>query len=216
MVPRVGGEWGEVKLLSVGVPEAAGDREGAWCGPALAYFARLADAQTFATQALVELHRSGAGWTQARRAAQDGAPWVQGFVDYHRPDALRILDWPHAAQHLSALAQALFGEGTPRAARVGERLRRWLWADGPDRRAGHPGWLAARPGRPGERGGVFARAACAAGLPRLPCGRMAGGQRGDEERPQAGDAGPHEAGGHALDPPASCQPAAGPLAPPTH
>lgn len=139
MVPLVGGEWAEVKLVSVGVPAEERLR-------AVSYFARLADAETFSRQALVELHRRGLEQAGAVAAVQDGAPWLQGFVDYHRPDAVRILDWPHAAQHLSALADALCGEGTARAARVGERLRRWLWEEGPERVVAIlAGWERARP-----------------------------------------------------------------------
>jgi hypothetical protein len=147
------GEWAEVKLLSVGVPAARpaagrGDETPATAGRTqqVSYCARLADAETFGRQARVEWHRRGLDAAGAVAAVQDGAPWLQGFVDLHRPDALRILDWPHAAQHLTALAQALFGVGTARAQRVGERLRRWLWEDGPERvLAILAGWERARP-----------------------------------------------------------------------
>src|ERR1700730_3648548 len=36
----------------------------------------------------------------------DGADWLQSRVDLHRPDALRILDFPHAVQQLSAIVEA--------------------------------------------------------------------------------------------------------------
>ncbi len=43
------------------------------------------------------------GVTQAKAvcAVTDGADWIQGFIDLHRPAALRILDFPHAAEHLN-------------------------------------------------------------------------------------------------------------------
>lgn len=149
MIPLVRGEWAEVKRLSVGVPAAGrGDEPPATAGRTqqVSSFARLADAETFGRQALGELHRRGLDAAGAVAAVQDGAPWLQGFVDLHRPDALRILDWPHAAQHLTALAEALFGVGTARAQRVGERLRRWLWEEGPARvLAILAGWERARP-----------------------------------------------------------------------
>ena len=182
------GEWGEGKLVSVGEPV---QKEGSGAPVrtrAPSYFARLADAATLGRAALGEPHRRGVTGAHAVAAVQDGAPWLQGFVDYHRPDAVRILDWPHAAQHLSALAQALFGEGTPRAARVGERLRRWLWADGPDRVLTIlAGWQRARPDLASAV--AYLRERRALGLPRLPCGGLAGGQRGGTDRvKQAGDA----------------------------
>lgn len=146
MVPLVGGEWAEVKLLSVGVPEARGEQVRTEC---LAYFARLADADTFATQALAELHRQGVDGARAVAAVQDGALWLQGFVDYHRPDAVRILDWPHAAEHLTGVAEALFGTGTRRAQRAAIRLRSWLWQEGPSRMLlVLDAWVRAHPDRP--------------------------------------------------------------------
>jgi hypothetical protein len=33
-------------------------------------------------------------------------------VDFHRPDALRILDFPHAGEHVAQIGQGVFGEGT--------------------------------------------------------------------------------------------------------
>jgi hypothetical protein len=52
-------------------------------------------------------------------AVQDGAEWQQRFVDHHRPDAVRILDFPHAAEHLATVGRAVFGAGTP-------TLKAWL------------------------------------------------------------------------------------------
>ena len=153
MVPLVGGEWAEMKLLSIGVPaDAQTDGESRAASGHLgtrSYFARLADAETFGRDALVEVHRRGVEAAGAVAAVQDGAPWLQGFVDLHRPDAVRILDWPHAAQHLRMVAEAVFGPQTLRAARVAERLRRWLWEAGPDRVLGVlAGWERASPTRP--------------------------------------------------------------------
>jgi hypothetical protein len=155
MVPLVGGEWAEVKLLSIGVPTGvptgqAGGAPHRQTGSlaARSYCARLSDAETFGRHALAEVHRRGVEAATAVAAVQDGAPWLQGFVDLHRPDAVRILDWPHAAQHLSGVAETVFGGQTPRAARVAERLRRWLWAEGPDRvLAVLAGWERACPSR---------------------------------------------------------------------
>ena len=39
----------------------------------------------------------------------------QAFIDHHRPDAVRILDWPHATSYLAAVARALYGQDTPAA-----------------------------------------------------------------------------------------------------
>ena len=107
MVPLVGGDWAEVKTLAIGTVATPGQTQD------LSYFSRLADADSFTRLALVETHRRGTATAGVVCAVGDGAPWVQGFIDYHRPDAVRILDFPHAAEHLSQVAQALWGAGTP-------------------------------------------------------------------------------------------------------
>jgi hypothetical protein len=52
----------------------------------------------------------------------DGAEWLQKFVDWHVPKAVRILDFPHAAEHLTLAAQGVFGHGT---AETSEWLGKW-------------------------------------------------------------------------------------------
>ena len=117
MAPLVGGEWAEVKTLVIGEVETAMNRQGK---PVIrtsrhSYFSRLTDANTFQRLALVETHRRGTETAQAVGAVTDGSEWIQGFVDYHRPDAVRILDFPHAGEHLNGLGQRFYGEGSPQA-----------------------------------------------------------------------------------------------------
>ena len=38
-------------------------------------------------------------------AVQDEAQWLQGFVDGHRHDAVRILDVAHAAEYVGRIAE---------------------------------------------------------------------------------------------------------------
>ena len=46
-------------------------------------------------------------------AVIDGAPWKQGFIDFHCEAAVRILDFPHAGQRIGPFGDTVFGEGTP-------------------------------------------------------------------------------------------------------
>jgi hypothetical protein len=108
MVPLVGGRWAEVKTLALGevgspVWEA---RTGEWVvhTTGLSYFSRLAEAATFSQLATVETHRRGTATAGVVCAVTDGAEWAQGFIDTHCPAAVRILDFPHAAQALGAVA----------------------------------------------------------------------------------------------------------------
>jgi hypothetical protein len=114
-VPLVGGEWAEVKTLAIGEVEAPRPvkDETVIQTAALSYFSRLTDATTFQRLALVETHRRGVETAGAVGAVTDGAEWCQSFIDFHRPDAVRILDFPHAGEHLAQIGQAVFGEGTP-------------------------------------------------------------------------------------------------------
>jgi len=121
MVPLVGGEWGEVKTVAIGEVKRRVRPDGEWevWSEDFSYFSRLTDSVAFTEAALVELHRRGTERAQpfSRRAQtvvapMDGAEWQQAFLDHHRPDAVRILDFPHAVEHLAQAGQAVYGEGT--------------------------------------------------------------------------------------------------------
>src|SRR5205085_6644435 len=81
MVHLVGGEWAEVKTLVQG--EVTCTKRGEVCTQHLSYFSRLSDATSFEEAALVETHRRGLERAARVGAVQDGAQWLQGFVDYH-------------------------------------------------------------------------------------------------------------------------------------
>jgi len=114
MVPLLHKEWGEVRTLAIGAVGAPVLRKGEWQlhTEDLSYFSRLADSETFARLATVETHRRGVETAGKVCAVNDGAEWEQKFVDLHRPDSVRILDWGHAAEHVAAAGQAVFGAGT--------------------------------------------------------------------------------------------------------
>jgi hypothetical protein len=111
MVPLVGGDWAEVKTLVVGEVAAPIEQKGERVVPThtLSYFSRMTDADSFGRLTLGELYRR-----RVERAAQvatvsDGAEWIQGFIDFHCPEARRILDFPHAAQRICQIGEAVLG-----------------------------------------------------------------------------------------------------------
>jgi Uncharacterised protein family (UPF0236) len=132
-VPLIKGQWAEVRTVAIGeVKEEAtvqGQRQMHTCQ--LSYFSRMTDAETFADLAEVEMRRRGVSQSQAVCAVADGADWIHGFVDFHRPDAVRILDFPHAAEHVSALVEALQQEGVSLPSNVLERSLHVLKHRGP-------------------------------------------------------------------------------------
>src|SRR5438128_5231413 len=105
---------------------------------------RLADAERFAEAALVETHRRGLEQAAEVCAVQDGAPWLQGLVDYHRADAVRILDFAHAAEYINEIGQAVQAAGGRLPAPWLEGVLHRLKHQGPHRVLTHLSWLAAR------------------------------------------------------------------------
>jgi len=76
-------------------------------------------------------------------AVQDGAEWLQGLVDYHRADAVRILDFAHAAEYINEIGQAVQAAGGRLPARWLEGVLHRLKHQGPERVLTHLAWLAA-------------------------------------------------------------------------
>lgn len=97
LVPLRGGVWAEVKTLVIGEVVGPKNEHSPVRSQAHSYFSRLTDAATFADLAAVEVRRRGVDRAKEVAAVQDGADWLQSFVDGHRRDALRILDFAHAA-----------------------------------------------------------------------------------------------------------------------
>jgi len=136
MVPLVGGVWAAVRTLAlgeVGVREVQTRRDWERTVQAhdLSYFARLTDHATFAHLALVETQRRGTETAGVVCAVVDGAPWIQDFIDLHRPDAVRILDWPRALGYVAGVAAATSGAETPAAQVWLARQRRLLLEEDP-------------------------------------------------------------------------------------
>jgi len=117
MVPLLHKEWAEVKTLAIGTIGGPVLEGGEWAVHAkeMSYFSRLSEHQSFARLATVETHRRGTERAGKVCAVVDGAEWLQKFIDLHRPDAVRILDWCHAAEYLAKAGQAALGTGTAAA-----------------------------------------------------------------------------------------------------
>jgi len=133
MVPLLRGVWAEVRTLVVGEVQPAVKENGGVAVHArnLSYFSRKVSSQQFETLALPEMHRRGVENARVVVAVMDGAEWLQTFTDYHCPRAVRILDFPHAAEHISPVGDFLHGEHTAESrAWLQERLHQ-LKHEGP-------------------------------------------------------------------------------------
>src|SRR6266567_3564797 len=147
MVHLIEGEWVEVKTLVLG--EVSHKKCGEVCTQHLSTFSRLAPAERFTEAALVETHRRGLERATAACAVQDGAEWLQRLVDYHRADAVRILDFAHAAEYINEIGQAVQAAGGKLPATWLEGVLHRLKHQGPRRVLTHLTWLAARYPSPG-------------------------------------------------------------------
>lgn len=106
MVALVGEGWREVKLAAIG------ERQVGDALTTLTYTATLGTAEAFGYEALGELMRRGVPLATDVVTVNDGAEWIQGFVDLHCPQAHRVLDFAHAAEYLAQAATEAYGEGT--------------------------------------------------------------------------------------------------------
>ena len=117
-VPLVGGGWTDVKLavfadLTPGPPHDDG-------APVLvpqttSYVARWEPAAQFGQTITLEAQRRGIDEAAVVVSPNDGAEWIQGNLDLIAPQAIRVLDFPHAVEHLGVLAALVYGEGSVEA-----------------------------------------------------------------------------------------------------
>jgi hypothetical protein len=132
-VPLVKGEWAEVRTLAIGkikTSRASGKKSETRASD-LSYFSRMTSAERFTELAEVEMRRRKMVQAGEVCAVMDGAGWLQGLVDVHRPDAVRILDFPHAAEHISVLLHTLEQAGMSLPADLLPRLLHHLKHQGP-------------------------------------------------------------------------------------
>jgi hypothetical protein len=133
MIPLVHGQWTEVRTLAVGEvqPPIASPTGPVIHTTSLSYFSRRSDSTTFGDLATLELHRRGIEGARRVGAVVDGAVWCQSFVDLHYPEAVRILDFAHAAEYLTAIAQTSGADGPLLSPSQLVELRHALKHDGP-------------------------------------------------------------------------------------
>lgn len=114
LVHATDGEWVEVKTAAIGEVEQRRGRAGELEAHAmeLSYFARAAAVERFTPDLLVELERRGTQTAQTVVSVNDGAAWVQSVLNHYRRDAVRILEFAHATEHLAEAVSAVYGRDT--------------------------------------------------------------------------------------------------------
>jgi hypothetical protein len=107
-------KWCEVKGLAIGEFETVDSGPGKTAEVKtdnLSYFTRSYRVRDFETFAQAELARRGLDKAEIVVAVNDGAEWLQSFINYHCPTAVRILDFAHALGYVAEAGKAIWGEG---------------------------------------------------------------------------------------------------------
>jgi hypothetical protein len=92
------------------------------------YQAGLWDADTMAGHQYAEGLRRGLDYCPKRSSVNDGALWIKRITDTNFPGVPQIVDWSHAAEHLWAVANAVYGEQTAAAKQWVEPQLDRLWS----------------------------------------------------------------------------------------
>ena len=136
MVQLTSGEWREVKTVTFGEFRPCWDvkaRKLVTKTDFISYFSRMETAEDFSHSALVEWHRRGGENAHTMVAVQDGALWIQSFIDYHCPQAVRVIDFAHALEYVAAVGRAIHGAETEAFQRWFARMSKQLGRQPPQR-----------------------------------------------------------------------------------
>ncbi len=76
------------------------------------YVAGVWDADGFGRYQYAEGLRRGLDTVETLTSVNDGAPWIGRVTGTNWPEAVQILDWPHAVGHVYHVAKVVWGEGS--------------------------------------------------------------------------------------------------------
>ena len=76
------------------------------------YVVHTGDVATLGKLAWLESYRQGLEEAEQVLVLGDGASWIWNLAEEHWPEAMQILDFYHATEHLWALGRSLWGEGS--------------------------------------------------------------------------------------------------------
>jgi RNA polymerase-binding transcription factor DksA len=91
------------------------------------YAATMENWETLGWMLRLEAERRGYGGAKGKVFIADGAKHIRELKDLQFPEAVFILDWAHAVQHLSDCGKAVFGEGSADYWKWYEKHKQLLW-----------------------------------------------------------------------------------------
>ena len=116
------GAWTEMKCASFGSEEYGRST-----------IATMEACEKFGELLYLEAVRRGLRKADKVVFVADGAVWIWNLVSHHFPDAVEIVDWYHAVEHLWEVANASYGKGSKKAKDWIKRNKARLMEDGVDR-----------------------------------------------------------------------------------
>jgi hypothetical protein len=122
------GRWTEVRTIAIG---QITEQNGESAVQNITYFSRHGGADAFIRQATLPTHERGTRRAGTVAAVMDGASWLQELISEQCPNAVRILDFPHAVGYLHSAAHAAYGAESQEA-------EQWLDAWVPRFKTGEP------------------------------------------------------------------------------
>jgi hypothetical protein len=117
MIPTTSGHHKELKVAAI-YDLVAKDADGGDRGPGrITYLGQFGDPETFGATVWAEASRRGAEVARKVSVLGDGAKWIWNQAAMHWPEAVQILDYYHATEHVWDIGKVLYGEGTEKTAR---------------------------------------------------------------------------------------------------
>jgi hypothetical protein len=118
-------EWHELKTLSwYRVAPVYGQAEPR--AQEISYHTEIAPAQDFGRLLWATGIRRLADKARELVFVCDGAIWIWNLISHYFPDAVQIVDWYHACEYLTPIAEALFSQEAERQQWL-QKVKDWLW-----------------------------------------------------------------------------------------
>ncbi len=119
------GEWRELKTLSwYRVAPVYGQEQPK--AQDISYHSEIAPAQEFGRLLWATGVRRLADKARELIFVCDGAAWIWNLISHYFPDAVQIVDWYHACEYLTPIAEAVFSQETEKQTWL-QMTKDWLW-----------------------------------------------------------------------------------------
>ena len=119
------GEWRELKTLSwYRVAPVYGQEQPK--AQDISYHSEIAPAQEFSRLLWATGVRRLADKAKELIFVCDGAVWIWNLISHYFPDAVQIVDWFHACEYLTPIADAVFSQETEKQSWL-QMTKDWLW-----------------------------------------------------------------------------------------